>query len=141
MSVDLSRPLKTAIVEHLASSPKILALVPAERIYAMAPPANPTWPFIRYGVSIATSFGATCWEGSSVRVSIHAFAQTSQTHAGEDNALDIAAAIVESMSVFDSPNLGLVDFQWLQTNCIMEDLEADRWHAICEFNVTVVTPS
>lgn len=138
MAIDLTRPLKASIVEHLANSPGVLSLVPAERIYAMAPPANPLWPFIRYGVPISSGYSATCWEGSDVRVTIHAFAETDQVTAGEDAALNIAAAITSAMHAFDPEELGVIDFEWVQTNCLMEDLEADRWHAICEFNITVV---
>lgn len=141
MAIDLTRPLKAAVVDHLATSPALLTLVPAERVYAMAPPAMPTLPFVRYGVPISSGFEATCWDGATIRVTLHAFAETTQTAAGEDLALDIAAAIVQSMKQFEPDNLGVIECEWVQTNCRMEDQEADRWHAFCEFNITVIEPS
>lgn len=141
MATDLTRPLKAAVVDYLASSPEITSLVPSERIFAMQPVAVPIMPFVRYGAPITSGFDATCWDGSTVRVTLHAFAETTQTHAGEDLALDIAAAIVEAMKLFDPENLGVIDCEWIQTNCRLEDLEADRWHAFCEFSVTVINPS
>lgn len=141
MPTDLTRPLKAAIIDHLSEASEVLALVPSDRIYAMTPAAKPAMPFIRYGVPISNPFEATCWSGSETRVTIHAFAETTQTGAGEDIALDISAAIVEAMKTFSPPNLGVVECEWLQTNCRLEDLDADRWHAFCEFSLTVVEPS
>ena len=138
LAVDLSRPLKAAIVDHIAADPGVLAFVPLDRIYAMSPPANPVWPFIRYGSPITGGFEATCWNGSTTRVTIHAFAETKTIYAGEDRALDIAAAIVNAMGSFAPDNLGVIECEWLQTRCIQEDGEADRWHSITEFDVTVI---
>lgn len=140
MPTDLSRPLKAAIINHLAATAGVTALVPATRIYAMTPPAKPVWPFIRYGSPITSGFEASCWDGSSTRVTIHAFAETKTGSAGEDAALDIAAAIVKAMDSFDPTDLGVVECEWVQTNCIKDSDEADQWHAFAEFNVTVIEP-
>lgn len=138
MAVDLSRPLKAAIVDHLASSANVTAFVPADRVYAMTPPAKPKWPFIRYGSPISEGWDASCWEGSNTRVTIHAFAETTATYAGEDRALDIAAAIVDAMRDFDPADLGIIENEWIQTNCFKDSPEADQWHTVIEFNITVV---
>lgn len=140
MSVDLSRPLKAAIIDHLAATVGVTSLVPAARIYAMTPPAKPVWPFIRYGSPITSAYEASCWDGSSTRVTLHAFAETTTGYAGEDRALDIAAAIVEAMDSFDPTGLGIIECEWVQTNCIKDSDEADQWHSFAEFNVTVVEP-
>lgn len=103
----------------------------------MAPPANVPWPFIRYGSPITSGFDATCYDGSTTRVTIHAFAESTPTIAGEDLALDIAAAVVDAMKDFAPAGLGLVENEYLQTNCFMEDREAERFHATVEFIVTV----
>lgn len=136
MATDLSRPLKAAIVDHLAASAGVTALVPASRIYAMTPPAKPKWPFIRYGSPISTAWEATCWDGSSTRVTLHAFAETTTTYAGEDRALDIAAAMVEAMTTFQPPGMGLISNRWLGTQCIKDSDEADQWHSFCEFQIS-----
>lgn len=137
MPIDFSRPLKAAIVDHLASDAGVTALVLATHIYAMTPPANPAWPFIRYGSPITSAYEATCWDGSTTRVTLHAFAETTSAYAGEDRALDIAAAIVEAMKAFAPADFGIIENEYLQTNCVRDEPEADRWHAWCEFNVTV----
>lgn len=138
LATDLTGPLKSAIIGHLKGNAALTALVPAERIYPMAVPAKPAWPFIRYGSPITGGFEAQCWSGSASRVTLHAFAETAAAYAGEDRALEIAAAIVEAMKTFAPPTLGVVACEYQQTRYIMEDDEASRWHAIVEFNVTVV---
>lgn len=137
MATDLSRPLKAAVVDHLAASPAVTSMVPEDRIYAMTPPAKPKWPFIRYGSPITSAWEATCWSGSSTRVTLHAFAETTAAYAGEDRALDIAAAIVAAMKEFQPTGLGVVECEWIQTNCIKDSDEADQWHSFVEFRVTV----
>lgn len=141
MATDLSRPLKAAIIDHLTADAGVTALVPAARIFAMTPPAKPKWPFIRYGSPITTAWDATCWDGSSTRVTLHAFAETTGTYAGEDQALDIAAAIVEAMKDFGPGNMGIIECEWIGTQCIKDSDEADQWHAFSEFTVTVVEPA
>lgn len=141
MAIDLSRPLKAAIIDHLAASPSVIALVPATRIYAMSPPAKPKWPFIRYGSPISSPFEATCWDGSSTRVTLHAFAETTGTYAGEDRALDIAAAIIEAMKTFRPSDMGIIENEWIGTQCVRDSAEADQWHSWCEFRLTVVEPA
>lgn len=137
MATDLSRPLKAAIIDHLAASTAVTALVPEDRIYAMVPPAKTAWPFIRYGSPIASAWEATCWSGSSIRVTLHAFAETTSIYAGEDRALDIAAAIVEAMKTFSPAGMGVVDCEWVVTQCVRDSNEADQWHSWCEFRIIV----
>lgn len=112
-------------------------MVPQERVFAMSAPAKVTWPFIRYGSPVTSGFEATCWSGSTTRVTLHAFAESTSIYAGEDRALEIAAAIVEAMKTFDPADLGIVESEWLNTGCTRDSDEADQWHAFAEFNVTV----
>lgn len=138
MATDLTLPLKTAIIGRMRAHAPLTALVPASRIYAMAVPAKPIWPFIRYGSPISSGFDATCWPGIDTRVTIHAFADTTTSYAGEDRALDIAAQIVEALKTLSPNTVGIVENLWLQTNLFMEDQEAGRWHSVVEFNIIAV---
>lgn len=138
LATDLTLPLKTATIARLRSHAQLTALVPASRIYAMQIPAKPTWPFIRYGSPITGAFEATCWPGIDTRITVHAFADTTTSYAGEDRALEIAAQIVEAMKELDPATFGIVENQWLQTRLIMEDQEAGRWHSVVEFNIIAV---
>lgn len=146
MAVDLSRPLKAAIVDHLFADALLTSLVPADRIYAMSPPASPKWPFVRYGSPIASPYEATCWNGATVIVTLHAFAETKKAtstgpfYAGEDRALDIAAAIVKAMETFDPNGLDVIECEWTGTQCVKDNDEADQWHSWCQFSITVIQP-
>lgn len=139
MSVDLSQPLKGEVVMHLASDASILQMVPAERVFGMSTPALVAWPFIRYGSPIVAPYEASCWPGSRVRATLHAFAETSQTESGDDVTGRLASRIVESMKRFSPSGMGLVMCDWLGTRLIREDAEADRWHGVVEFDIIVVT--
>ena len=138
MPTDLTLPLKRMIIDHLASDPDVVALVPVEQIYAMQPVQQPVWPFIRFGSPISSPFEASCWDGSSTRVTLHAFAETTETYSGEDRAFEIVSAIVESMKKLDPTGYGLVQCEWLQTNCVRDEPEADKWHAWCEHEIILV---
>lgn len=132
----MSLALKSAVIEALESSADVTALVPVASIFAMQPPAMPSWPFIRYGVPIVGGFEATCWSGSTVRVTLHAFAETNTQGAGENKVSDIAAAIVKAMGDFNPSNLNLIECEWMQTRILNDSNEADKFHAIVEFSIT-----
>lgn len=138
MNVDLTLPLKAAVIEHLAGDPLVTAEVPAARIYGINTPAKPIWPFIRYGVPTSVGFEATCWDGSETDVTIHVFAETTNAAAGEDKALEIAGKVAQSMGAFQSAELGVIENRWEQTNLVKDELEADRWHAIVAFSMIVI---
>lgn len=138
MPTDISRPLKFGVITHLAGNPAVTAVVPVERIFALQAPATPQWPFIRYGSPITSGYEATCWDGAANRVTLHAFAQTQSGISGEDQALDIAALIVEAMKTFAPDDLAIIENEWLQTNVLRDGDEADRWHSIVEFDITAI---
>jgi hypothetical protein len=138
MPTDITGPLKIAVISHLEGDADLTAIVPVARMYGLAVPANPTWPYIRYGSPIASPYEATCWDGATVRVTLHAFAETKTGVAGEDQALRIAALIVERMKTFDPSNLGIIENDWINTNIMRDEPEADRWHAVVEFNITAI---
>lgn len=138
MPSDVSGALKTAIISHLEGDAALTAIVPVARMYGLQMPAVPEFPCIRYGSPISGSFDATCWEGSDVRVTIHAFAETGVGVSGENQALQIAALIVERMKSLDPSSLSIVDNEWIQTNIVRDEPDADRWHSFCEFRVTAI---
>lgn len=133
---DYSLDVRQAVVSHLKGDAVLTSLVSAKSIYGEQPGAQPKWPFIRYGFPITTSYEATCWSGSSHRVTIHAFARGPYT----DAVLKIAAAVVDSMQR-DIPSglLDITDCQWSGTNVIRDTDEADAYHAVIDFDLTIVS--
>lgn len=136
MAIDINKALKIAVVSHLEQFAPLVALVPIFRMYGMQPPANPVYPFIRYGSPIISGFEATCWDGSNTRVTLHAFAETTSSGAGEDKVSDIAALIVQAMGDFNPDTINVIDCEFLQTRILRDGDEADRFHAIVEFSIT-----
>lgn len=137
--IDLSLPLKIAVVEHIRGDAGVLELVPEESIFGMTVPSSPSWPFIRLGVLMAVPYEATCWPGTEARITWHAFAETTSEYAGEDQAMRIAAAISNAMGTFKPAGLGIVSRRHVQTYTIRDEPEADRWHSIMDYQLAVHT--
>jgi hypothetical protein len=135
MAIDLSLELRKAVVGHLLADAALTALVPAARIYGEQAPATPAWPFIRYGLPITAGYEATCWDGSTGTVTIHAFAEGP----GMDKAARIAARIVASMAALAPAALGITDNEWIGTNIVRDSAEADKYHAIIQFSITAIS--
>lgn len=133
--IDIGNALKIAVVSHLESFAPLTAIVPVEQMYGIQPPANPKFPCIRYGSPITGGFSAVCWEGSEVRVTLHAFAESGRNGAAEDVVQDIASLIVEAMGSFDPTNLNLIDCEFEQSRIMPDGNEADRFHAVVEFRI------
>lgn len=137
MAIDIGKALQIAVISQLEVFAPLTAIVPISRIYGMQAPANPVYPFIRYGFPITGGFEATCWDGSTTRVTIHAFAETTASGAGEFIVSDIASLIVDAMGNFNPSTINVIDCEFLQTRIMQDGDEADRFHAITEFSITV----
>ncbi|MHC5307511.1 DUF3168 domain-containing protein [Bartonella sp. LJL80] len=137
MAADLSLAIKGSVINQLMGDGDLMAIV-QDRIYGLSAPANPTFPFIKYGSAISTPYDATCWTGSSVRVTLHAFAESTDEMAGEDAAYLIAGLIQKAMSDYVPDDIDIIESEWLQTNVIRDGDEADRYHAIIEFQITAI---
>lgn len=139
MSVEeLPIALKGEVVRCLSSFAPLLALVPEQSIFAMTIPAMPKWPFVRYGSPIITPYEMSCGRGIDARVTIHAFAETTATRAGEDAAQLIAARVVSALAEFTPAGMSVVSCDFLGDRLIVEDAESSRWHAIVEFRIIVI---
>lgn len=136
MAVDISKALQIAVVSRLEAFAPLTDIVPITRLYGMQPPANPVFPYVRYGFPITGGFEATCWDGATVRVTLHAFAETTSAEAGEVIVSDIAALIVQAMADFNPDTINVIDCEFLQTRILQDGNEADRFHAIVEFSIT-----
>lgn len=135
MPTDYSLEVRRSIVTHLKGFGALTAKVSAARIYPEEAPANPQFPFIRYGLPLVDPFEATGWDGSEQEVTIHAFANGP----GTDAAYGIATQVIEAMKVWPGvPGTGIVAGEWLGTVMLREPAEEQsKYHAAIRFAVAV----
>ena len=133
MPTDYSLELRKQVVAHLIATPALTALVSAARIYGEQPPADPVWPFIRYGLAVSGPYEATGpLDGSTHRVTLHAFSHGPYTDAVHAIAKQIVAAMGALVLV-----QSLIDMQWVGTQVFRDTDEADGYHAAVDFDVVV----
>jgi hypothetical protein len=142
MARDSSLALRKAIITHLRADADVTALVPAERIYPPKTPADPVWPFIRYGVPTKLPERASCMDGSRILLTVHAFSQ----EPSEDEAVQIGAALAASLDGEDGKGLVLdlsgnysaratITYTGGQT---LQDPEvAGAWHEVVNFEAFI----
>lgn len=137
--------IRQAGLAFLKAEPTVVALVPAERIWPAQRPPNPTWPFISWGVSIAVPFAAACLEGATIDVAVHAYAATTDEAGGEDLASAIARVVANVLhgralpldGASDCPVAATAFFEWQRTQVIQDGADADAFHAIVQFSISV----
>lgn len=148
MAKDSSPYVRQAVVAAWKAYAPLLALVPAGRIFPPQRPPNPEWPFVAYGVPVVAPFGASCLDGCTVGFAGHAYAETTGTGAetvqGELLASNIAQRMAEAVgapldlaALVDCPYPATAFVTWTGTQVIQDGSEADRFHAIVSFDVTV----
>lgn len=140
---DSSLPVRKAILKALKADNAVKVLVPASRIYPPQTPAEPIWPFIRYGIPSDLPFRASGLDGSTIVVAIHAFAKGP----GEDAAAAIKATIARALDGGEGKGLtlDLVDADYPATAHVLvtggqllrDTDEADAWHGIVNLEIAV----
>lgn len=125
--MDLSIPIKAAVLSHLSAYAPLLAMVPQERIFSIRPPVTPVLPFVKYGWPSIDPYGDSCGEGSIAKCTLNVFAND------EDETLRIAASIVEAMELFEA-SFRVVSCEWQRTQMIQED--QDTYHGIIQLTIT-----
>lgn len=135
----------------LLSADAGLGLLVGARIYPPQRPSNPQWPFVAWGVPIASPFEASGMNGAEVGFAVHSYAATTgeggATVAGEELAHLIAARVeivLASAAPVDLAPHGCLfpataHFTWEQTQVIQDGAEADAFHAITTFRANVVS--
>lgn len=135
MPRDRSLPLRQAVITRLKADADLIVLVPAARVYGMKPPATPTWPFTRYGTPDATPRRGTCWDGSDIDFTIHAFSK----EGFEDQLANINSAIIGSLgdAVLTLNGGGKAIIGWLGSQILEDGAVADAWHGLNRFRATL----
>lgn len=140
MFLDLTDPIKDGVIMFLSRQRRLTQFLPEERIFAMQVPANPEYPFLRFGTPIPTPYESLCWVGTSLRVTLDVFAQGDPGEdPGEVQIGRLSRILVDVMNHLDlGDGLGIVTNDYLGTSRSIVDQEADRWRAMVEFNITAV---
>ena len=140
MARDLSLAVRKAIVGCLEDSPAVTAIVPATRIHAVEAPAEPVWPFIRYGLATALPFRASGIDGAKLAVTVHGFARGPQ----EDAVAALGAAIAAALDGPDGRGLVLAldaeppataHVAWTGSRTLRDGDEAGAYHVVVSFEV------
>lgn len=135
MPQDQTLLLRKAIVTQLRADDDLVDLVPEERIYGMRSPSTLTWPFVRYGTPDTEPVRATCWDGSKVSISIHAFSKEEF----EDQVAGVLSAIATALGDKVLILTGEVRayMRWMGSTIIPDGAEASAWHGIARFEATI----
>lgn len=148
MARNASQFARRAAIVALKDAAPVVALVPAERVYPLQWPPNPTWPFIGFGAPVTVPFAASCLDGSETDVLVHGFAETTgegdDTVGGEDMAAEINAAIEGALTdatldlqAHGAPWPATAHFTWVSSQVVRDGLENDKFHGFVRFRITV----
>lgn len=140
MAADHTTALEKAIIPHLKADAVITGLV-SVRVYPPEAPANPVWPFLRYGQSITTADETMGSDGAEIRVTVHTFAESKDAAARlaklVARRLDNAALTLPQDE--DAGQVGEVaELAWLSTDIMRDTAEASKWHGVVQFNASVM---
>lgn len=125
--------LRRAVITCLRADAPLLAIT--TRIYGMKSPATLTWPFTRYGVPNELPRQVSCWDGSDVAFTIHAFSKQEY----EDQCAAMNEAIVASLgdAVLVMSGDIKANLVWLGSDIIPDGDEASAWHGINRFGARI----
>ena len=147
MAVGIQRLVRRAVLAKLKADAGLTALVPAASMFGQSIPADvgdPTWPFIKLGASATQRLRASCVNGGTVALDIHAFARDREVagatvETAEDHASRIGAAIETALADTNltlegggNAHIELSDIRLLQ------DSEPDAFHWFAQINARVL---
>lgn len=133
MAKDSSLYIRRALVSALKS-----AGLAGGRVYGPAPPANPTWPFIRVGSAETTPLQAQCLDGNTFDVTIHTFDKgADETGCSELNRA-VARILDKRGRTLDAPYPATISrIRWQRSQIIRDTAEASAWHGLVSFSGSV----
>ncbi len=149
MSKDSSLYVRKAVIRAWREFAPLVALVPKTQIFPPQLPANPAWPFVRYGTPNTEPFLASGMDGSAVDILAQGYAETTlvggETQSGEEAATAIGAQMVAALEApldlepRGCPYPAIAYVTWERTQVIQDPTEADRFRALVAFSVNVVS--
>jgi hypothetical protein len=125
--------LRRAVITRLRADAPLLAIT--TRIYGMKSPATLTWPFTRYGTPNETARSVSCWDGSDVAFTYHAFSKTEF----EDQCAAMNEAIVASLgdAVLTMAGDIKANIVWLGSDIMADGDEANAYHGVNRFGARI----
>lgn len=140
MARDSRLYVRRAVVSRLKAEAAVAQIV-AARVYGLAPPAGPTWPFVKMQPATAVPMRATCLDGARIAFRVSAFAKGPDETTAELLAQAVGSALDGlSVPLSDAPwPARLSSIRWLSTQTIQDPEEATGWHAILSFEATVTS--
>lgn len=112
MARDLSLAVRKTILAALEDSAAVTAIVPPDRLHAVAPPAEPAWPFVRYGLAASVPFRASGLDGARLAITLHGFTRGPQEDAVAELGAAIAAALDGRVLALDGDPAALAYLAW-----------------------------
>lgn len=152
MAKDSSLFVRQALVALLKGAAGVTVLVPADRVFPAQRPPNVEWPFIGVGVPVAAPFAASCLDGSTISLAVHAYAETTgegdATVPGEDMASSIVrvcvavlggeeGAEVALQGLTDCPYPATAYITWTGSQVVQDGADASAFHGFATFDITV----
>lgn len=137
MARDLSLSVRKAILAALEDAPAVTAIVPPDRLYAVEPPANPLWPFLRTGFAAPVPFRASGIDGTRLALSLHGFARGPQEDAVSELAAAIAAALDGRVLPLDGDPDARVHLAWTGSRIGRDGDEAGAYHVVIGIEAVV----
>lgn len=125
MSVAPVLAVRRAIVTHLRADSTVTSTAVGTRIYGERSPAQPTWPFVRYGVSDALP-------GHEITASLHIYSKADYT----DDVNAIAEAIGNSLDdkVLDLGGDDKAYLSWAGQQLVGD---SEEWHAVVTISARI----
>ncbi len=143
MARDLSLAVRKAIIAVLEDDAAVTAIVPVARLHAVAAPADPVWPFIRYGFATPLPFHATGIDGTRIAGALHGFAKGPQ----EDAVSALGAAMAAAIDGENGRGLTLpiegepaavAHVAWTGSRILRDGDEAGAYQVVVSFEAVVV---
>lgn len=145
MAILSARHVRRAVLPELKADAALTALVAAPSIYPQAPPANPAWPFIKWGSPTGIPLTASCLDGQDIIVALHGFSKGRRSgNRLLESAEDHAGRIAEAMAAaIDGKRLsiprGYATVQVTGDRSMQDGAEADAWHVVVNLRIRCLT--
>lgn len=135
-----SLPVRRAVLNRLKAPDSATYDIVGVRSYGPRPPAEPQFPFNRYGLPSSSPFRATGIDGSQVRFAVSSFAKGTDDGAVADQAAAVVADLEGAVLQLEAPfPAKLADITWVGTEAFPDGATPDAWHALSRFVGTVVS--
>lgn len=149
MAEDFTLPLKRAALIAMKHDAFVAAIIPPASMFPGTVPADPVFPFSRFGTVMAAPFRASGLDSSSFRFSVQGFTKPLRQNpsdltspiiaTAEDQIYKIGSKIKDCL---DNATLTLdggrkARFAWVQTLPMIDGADADAWMTTVTFRVEV----